>query len=261
MEEQEETDKKQDETIKALEECKACSKIKELNETLSGLQEKIKPKPAGNTNCAELYKSGKQNSGVYKISPDGLDAFDVFCDQTTDGGGWSVFQKRQDGSVDFYRGWDDYKRGFGNLNGEFWLGLEKIHRLTSSGQYKLRVDLESFDGKTAYAEYDTFEVASEEDKYQLTVGKYSGTAGDALSYHNGYPFTTKDQDNDLFNDNCADFGKGAWWYVICYHSNLNGPYHKGQSLGSEAITWEFWKPNSKSIKRAEMKIRPVNLLI
>ena len=123
--------------------------------------------------CAELYKSGKKLSGVYKIDPDGSGAFDVFCDQKTAGGGWTVFQKRLDGSVDFYRGWSDYKRGFGNLNGEFWLGLDKIHRLTET-RNKLRVDLEDTTGKTAYAEYDMFAVTSEKAKYQLSLGTYSG---------------------------------------------------------------------------------------
>ena len=97
----------------------------------------------------------------------------MFCDQTTAGGGWTVFQKRLDGSVDFYRGWDDYKRGFGNLNGEFWLGLDKIHRLTKE-RSRLRVDLEDTTGKTAYAEYDFFGVASERSKYKLSLGTYSG---------------------------------------------------------------------------------------
>ena len=124
--------------------------------------------------CAELYKSGIHNSGVYIINPDGLGTFDVFCDQTTAGGGWTVFQKRMNGSVDFYRDWADYKRGFGNLSGEFWLGLDKMHRLTSSGGYKLRVDLEDFAGNTVYAEYHLFEVKSEGTKYQLSIGNYSG---------------------------------------------------------------------------------------
>ena len=124
--------------------------------------------------CAQLYRSGITNSGVYTINPGGSGAFDVFCDQTTAGGGWTVFQKRQDGSVDFYRGWADYKQGFGNLNGEYWLGLDKIHRLTNSGNYKLRVDLEDFTGNTAYAEYSSFGVADEGNKYKLSVGSYSG---------------------------------------------------------------------------------------
>ena len=126
-------------------------------------------------NCADLYKSGSKISGVYKIDPDGLSEFEVYCDQKTAGGGWTVFQKRQDGSVDFYRNWDDYKRGFGNLNGEFWLGLDEIHRLTVSGSYKLRVDLEDLQGSTAFAEYSSFAVKSERAKYQLSLGSYSGT--------------------------------------------------------------------------------------
>ena len=129
--------------------------------------------PPSAKNCAELYKSGEKISGVYTIDPDGSGAFDVFCDQTTAGGGWTVFQKRLDGSVDFYRGWVDYKNGFGNLNGEFWLGLDKIHRLTKT-KSKLRVDLEDTKGKTAYAEYDMFAVTSERTKYQLSLGTYSG---------------------------------------------------------------------------------------
>ena len=121
-----------------------------------------------------MYNSGERISGVYTIDPDGSGAFDVFCDQTTAGGGWTVFQKRLDGSVNFYRGWNDYKQGFGNLNGEFWLGLEKMYRLTRRGRYKLRVDLEDTSGNTAYAEYDMFAVTSERTKYQLGIGSYSG---------------------------------------------------------------------------------------
>ena len=126
-------------------------------------------------NCAELYKSGQKISGVYTIDPDNAGAFDVFCDQKTAGGGWKVFQKRLDDSVDFYRGWVDYKLGFGNLNGEFWLGLDKINRLTNSERYKLRVDLEDTKLKTVYAMYDYFAISSEKTKYKLSLGTYSGT--------------------------------------------------------------------------------------
>ena len=111
---------------------------------------------------------------MYTIKPDNLSAFDVFCDQTTAGEGWTVFQKRLDGSVDFFLNWSDYKVGFGDLNGEFWLGLDKIHRLTSCDKSMLRVHLEDFEGNTSYAEYNKFGVMSENDKYKLILGSYSG---------------------------------------------------------------------------------------
>ena len=125
-------------------------------------------------NCADLYEKGNKQNGVYQIDPDGKGSFKVLCDMTTSGGGWTVFQRRLDGSVDFYRGWQDYKNGFGNLNGEFWLGLDKIHRLTTATQNKLRIDMEDTSGNTKYAEYDLFAVTSEMQKYKLSLGKYAG---------------------------------------------------------------------------------------
>ena len=125
--------------------------------------------------CADTFKVGERDSGVYTINySDGSGVFDVFCDQTTTGGGWLEFQKRLDGSVDFHRGWYDYKHGFGNLSGEFWLGLDNIHRLTTSGSYKLRIDLEDVAGNTHYAEYDPFWVSSEGAQYRLSVGSHTG---------------------------------------------------------------------------------------
>ena len=114
---------------------------------------------------------------MYIIKPDNQSAFNVFCDQTTAGGGWTVFQKRIDGSVDFNLNWSDYKRGFGNLRGEFLLGLDRIHRLTSDNNSMLRVDMVDFEGRSAYAEYSSFGVRSEHDKYRLILGYYN-TSGD-----------------------------------------------------------------------------------
>ena len=128
-------------------------------------------------NCADIFKSGQKRDGVYIIKPDNQSAFNVFCDQTTAGGGWTVFQKRIDGSVDFNLNWSDYKRGFGNLGGEFWLGLDRIHRLTSDNNSMLRVDMADFEGRSAYAEYSSFGVRSEHDKYRLILGCYN-TSGD-----------------------------------------------------------------------------------
>ncbi|KAL9974474.1 hypothetical protein ACROYT_G011509 [Oculina patagonica] len=210
-------------------------------------------------NCADIYKSGERRDGVYTIKPDNLSAFDVFCDQTTAGGGWTVFQKRQDGSVDFFLYWSDYKNGFGNLSGEFWLGNDKIHRLTSADNMRLRVDLEDFQGNTAYAEYDMFGVMSKNEKYKLILGYYSGTAGDSLSPHRDQPFSTRDQDNDNYHWNCASDRHGAWWYKACLQSNLNGIYrHSNPCPYDDGLIWYRWKGNYYSLKRTEMKIRPVD---
>ena len=142
----------------------------------------------------------------------------------TDGGGWTVFQKRMDGSVDFYLNWTDYVHGFGNTSGEYWLGLSKIHRLANgSVSTQLRVNMRDRDGTSAYASYSTFYIGGSNTNYTLHVSGYSGTAGDALTSHNLMKFTTKDNDNDQYSDdNCAIYFTGAWWYYNCYHSNLNG---------------------------------------
>ncbi|XP_046861450.1 ryncolin-1-like [Xenia sp. Carnegie-2017] len=206
-------------------------------------------------NCADLYKKGKKKNGVYQIDPDGQGYFDVFCDMKTSGGGWTVFQRRQDGSVDFYRNWKNYTQGFGNLTSEFWLGLDKIYRLTSAKRNKLRVDLGDWSGNKAYAEYDYFAVKNETHKYQLSLGAYSGNAGDSLSYRNGMAFSTKDSDKDKYKGNCAFRHKGAWWYNSCHSSNLNGHYYSGNQDNNKGVTWYAWK-RFISLKFTEMKIKP-----
>ena len=140
----------------------------------------------------------------------------------SDCGGWVVFQRRMDGIVDFYRNWADYVKGFGDLNGEFWLGLNKMHRLTQAANTTLRVDLADFEGGKRYGNYSTFQVLDSSRKYQLNIGGYLGDAGDNLRYHNGIKFSTKDQDCDKHAQNCTILSKGAWWYNSCHYSNLNG---------------------------------------
>ncbi|XP_026541516.1 fibrinogen C domain-containing protein 1 [Notechis scutatus] len=175
----------------------------------------------------------------------------------------TVFQRREDGSVNFFRGWEAYKDGFGKLTGEHWLGLKRIHALSTQGTYELRIDLEDFDNGTAYAHYGTFAVGlfsvdPEEDGYPITVTDYSGTAGDSFLKHNGMRFTTKDLDNDHSENNCAAFYHGAWWYRNCHTSNLNGQYLKGHhSSYADGIEWSSWTGWQYSLKFTEMKIRPV----
>ena len=181
----------------------------------------------------------------------------VYCDMETDGGGWTVFQRRMDGSMDFYLKWADYVQGFGNVKGEYWLGLSKIHRLANSNmKQQLRVDLEDFSGDTAYAKYGIFYIDGESTDYTLHVEGYSGMAGDALSYHHGSKFTTKDNDNDkeVYNANCAKMYRGAWWYNNCHYSSLNGKYYDGGVINTQGIIWARWKSNY-SCKYADMKIR------
>ncbi|KAL9982294.1 hypothetical protein ACROYT_G004321 [Oculina patagonica] len=213
--------------------------------------------------CAQLLQDGFTSSGVYTINPDGGKPIQVLCDMTTDGGGWTVFQRRLDGYVDFYLEWESYKNGFGDLNGEFWLGNDNLHRLTAADDVMLRVDLEDFDGNIRYAEYTTFKVADEEDKYRLLIGEYSGTAGDSMYENiqstNGMQFSTRDNDNDLQSENCAVKFKGAWWYRNCHWSNLNGLYHGGQHDSfADGINWKTWRGHYYSLKRTEMKLRPVS---
>ena len=206
------------------------------------------------SDCSDLLKSGHTQSGVYSVNPDGKGHFNVYCDMRSDGGGWTVFQRRQDGSVDFYRGWNDYKAGFGQLTAEFWLGNDKIHRLTASRPSSLRVELEDWSGVRAYAKYGKFNIGDEQAQYRLEVGSYSGTAGDSLKGHNNMAFTTNDRDNDIWSSNCAVRFTGAWWYESCHSSNLNGKY-LGNKNDNRGARWGHFK-DSLSLKFTEMKLRP-----
>uniref|UniRef100_A0A8C9N5I6 Tenascin R n=1 Tax=Serinus canaria TaxID=9135 RepID=A0A8C9N5I6_SERCA len=207
--------------------------------------------------CAQHLMNGDTLSGVYTISINGdlSQRVPVYCDMTTDGGGWIVFQRRQNGLTDFFRKWADYRVGFGNLEDEFWLGLDNIHKITSQGRYELRIDMR--DGQeAAYAYYDKFSIGDARSLYKLRIGDYNGTAGDSLTYHQGRPFSTKDRDNDVAVTNCAMSYKGAWWYKNCHRTNLNGKY--GESRHSQGINWYHWKGHEFSIPFVEMKMRPYN---
>lgn len=145
------------------------------------------------------------------------DTLTVVCDLKTLDGGWTIIQRRQDGTENFYRNLTEYVEGFGNLNGEFFIGLEKLHALTTQdAPQELYIILEDFEGTRRYARYGVFKVGSEQTGYNLTIGSYNGNAGDKLSYHNGRKFTTKDRDNDEADYNCAVKYRGAWWYKTCY---------------------------------------------
>lgn len=136
-----------------------------------------------NKSCSGLKALGNNNNGVYNITPVPGHTIEVFCDQQTDGGGWTVIHKRFNGSVDFQRVWNAYKRGFGNKDGEYWLGLDNMHILTKSTQNEIRIDLKDFSLKKVYALYDSYKVASESEKYKLHVGSYVGGKYKGISAH------------------------------------------------------------------------------
>uniref|UniRef100_A0A8C2L3L7 Zmp:0000000846 n=1 Tax=Cyprinus carpio TaxID=7962 RepID=A0A8C2L3L7_CYPCA len=207
--------------------------------------------------CSETLLNGETASGPYTIyiSGDEKQPVRVYCDMSSDGGGWMVFLRRQSGKLDFFRNWRNYSAGFGDTNDEFWLGLSNLHKITSAGQYELRVDLR--DGQeSVFAVYDKFYIADPRSRYKIQIGAYSGTAGDSLSYHQNRPFSTFDHDNDVAVTNCALSYKGAFWYKNCHRVNLMGKY--GDSSHSKGINWFHWKGHEHSIPFAEMKIRPVN---
>ena len=186
---------------------------------------------------------------------------DVSCDSETAGGGWTVIQRRVDGSVDFNRPWSDYEKGFGDLNGEFWYGLRNMNCLTETSQWELRIDFEFENGTRSYLHYNEFKVGSAIDEYPLTIGGFTGiTPTDPFGTHplNGRKFTTYDNENDVWQSgNCAiqvgnDKDNGGWWYSACWHINLNiqyNPVDRGSILLADTFYYPRW---------IEMKIRPLN---
>ncbi|ELT87313.1 hypothetical protein CAPTEDRAFT_150062 [Capitella teleta] len=180
----------------------------------------------------------------------------VYCDMENDGGGWTVFQRRMDGSQDFLLGWQQCAAGFGNLTGEFWLGNRNLNFLTGLRPHELKITLMDWEGQTRYAHYDAFSVGAEADKFPLTLGDYSGDAGDSMAHNNGRRFSTVDQDNDHHSGDCASALIGAWWHGYCTRANLNGLYLRGSYSGNwRGVFWKHWRGRRYSLRHTEMKMR------
>ncbi|XP_070566083.1 microfibril-associated glycoprotein 4-like [Ptychodera flava] len=214
--------------------------------------------------CQELMtdRSRKHESGIYLVQPQNAPKpFHVWCEIDIHGA-TTVIQRRKDGSVSFFRDWDEYKRGFGTLDGEFWLGNEQIYYLTNQGDYQLYIEMQDWEGNAAYAKYDNFEISDESDNYRLEVDGFQGDAGDSLTYHDGQQFSTKGKDNDMsLHEDCAAVHRAAWWYNTCHWSNLNGVYVTGgrysYSTYAFGIEWRTFKNGyGYSMKRTTMKIKP-----
>uniref|UniRef100_A0A673J6C9 Microfibril-associated glycoprotein 4-like n=1 Tax=Sinocyclocheilus rhinocerous TaxID=307959 RepID=A0A673J6C9_9TELE len=213
--------------------------------------------------CSEIYKSGQTLGGIYTIYPTSdipvrVNCHMISCGSDEDSGGWTVIQRRMDGSVNFYQPWKEYKRGFGNVEGEYWLGLENIYQLTRKRKYVLRVDMEDFEGNKVFALYSSFSVDCETDGYQLHVSGFTdGGAGDSLSTHNDQKFSTFDKDQDPWAYNCAKYHLGGFWYNSCHNANPNGLYlwTEASPHSTIGVVWLTWKENS--MKSIIMKIKHV----
>uniref|UniRef100_A0A673FFS4 Microfibril-associated glycoprotein 4-like n=1 Tax=Sinocyclocheilus rhinocerous TaxID=307959 RepID=A0A673FFS4_9TELE len=216
--------------------------------------------------CSDVYNSGETVSGIYSIYPAGDVPVSVYCQMISDGndedkGGWTVIQRRVDGSVNFYQPWNHYKRGFGIVESEYWLGLENMYQMTYKRSYKLRVDLEDFQGNKVFAQYSSFSVDPEADGYRLHVSGFeNGGAGDSLSFHNGQKFTTLDKDQDVREGNCAKLRLGAFWYKDCLETNPSGVYLWGEDATHFAIgnIWSTWRNHDVGMKSISMKIKRVS---
>ncbi|XP_053559732.1 fibrinogen beta chain [Bombina bombina] len=279
------------------------SKIQKLESTISTQVENCRAPCVSSCNipvvsgkeCEEIYRKGGDKSEMYLIQPDGFfRPFKAYCDMTTQDGGWTVIQNRQDGSVGFGRTWDGYKSGFGNIAlnggkgtcdmpGEFWLGNDKISQLSNLGPTEALFEMEDWDGNKVTSHYTGFLVQNEANKYQLSVTGYKGNAGNALmdgaiqlkgenrtmTVHNGMFFSTFDRDNDGWlhadpNKQCSKEDGGGWWYNRCHAANPNGRYYWGGQYSwdmakhgtDDGVVWMNWKGSWYSMKKMSMKIRP-----
>ena len=194
-------------------------------------------------NCCDL-RAFSTRSGVYKLNRKTFSCIDVYCDMNTTNGGWIVIQRNKAYSpIDFNRNWTDYEEGFGDLNTEFWYGLENLHFLLNNKTWEMRVDYQRNDNSWSYYHYDSFSVGNASEEYPLIVGGFTGVGANWFNYHNGMKFTTPDNDNDHVNSsNCAVQWKSGWWHKTCATININAqPPYEG-SIGHVLFS--------------EMKIRP-----
>jgi len=258
---------KQDEKLNSFNKIiSACSsvqaeKLKQLEEIIENQNEDIGA--LLKLNSSAIRKDCKSIKERYPSAESGRFVLDngieVVCEMNVDGGGWTMFQRRFDGSVNFTQNWNNYSVGFGSLDTEFWLGLENVHHLTKEGDYDLRINMVEKDGTEKYAQYRNFKISDSSDYYRLTFEEdsYSGDAGDSLSYHNGKPFSTYDADHDLSSDNCVThWGSGGGnWMNKCYKQDLNGLYTLENAQSYADIF--YWYDEKNSLISSKMMFRRI----
>nr|XP_060627855.1 angiopoietin-4 [Anolis sagrei ordinatus] len=212
--------------------------------------------------CMEILQSGMNRSGVYTLHINNMtEPKKTYCDMETDGGGWIVIQHRVNGSISFQKSWKEYKQGFGDPAGEYWLGNEAVHLLTNQAAFSLRVDLLDWEGHRAYASYEKFQLGGEKQRYRLFLKGYRGTAGQQSGLPlQGTGFSTRDADNDNCMCKCAQMLSGGWWFDACGLSNLNGIYYPARHniRKLNGIRWHYFQGPGYSLKSTRMMIRPLS---
>ena len=199
--------------------------------------------------CCDLriFPPDRVPTGVYKMSMGTFATANVYCNMTTDSGGWIVIQRnRINSQLSFNKNWREYEEGFGDLNKGFWAGLELMHTLTQRGQWEMRVDYQNNDKTWSYLHYNHFSVGSASEEYPLTVGGFTGVGTDRFVNQNGMKFTTLDNDNDNWGSNCAVVYKDGWWFNACDTIDINR---------------QIPNPYYSNILFTEMKIRPKDCII
>lgn len=221
--------------------------------------------------CQEIYNlRGIHKSGVHKIQLDNGELKEVYCEMEVDGGGWTLLQRRKDGEEKFDRNWDDFAKGFGNVNKDFWLGNTAIHLLTSADEeMELRLDMGLCNGEKFVIKYKKFKVGPAESQFQLVnveEPKYPGMGQwryvgetEGLIYNKGWEFTTA---TDSSPDNCVrQMGGGGWWYNACgTFVNLNGKFGCDQSYPQGNFIFFSSIRQKRSIKTVAMMIKPIDNL-
>ncbi|XP_060608370.1 coadhesin-like isoform X2 [Ruditapes philippinarum] len=211
------------------------------------------------TNATDCYDIMQRNiarkNGLYNVTLwRSKELKEIYCDMDSGLGGWTVFQNRFDGSVNFTKNFKEYILGFGNNTGEFWLGLKYLEEMTAQGATELRIELTAADNTYAYEIFQNFHIG-DHPGYELHIDKGTGKAGDTgtgLSFHNGKPFSTYDHDD---SKNCAKQYHGGWWYYNCGYVNLNGQYYTpGSNHGYQAIVYSDFK-GIESLQSTKMMFR------
>jgi len=249
--------------------------IEEIRKTLNTSVDKVMKKTIGHimkeNKCAEICRAellpkscsdiNTRKSGTYNLNVGGS-TVKVYCDLEKDGGRWTVIQRRGDfGNPEdyFYRNWYNYTNGFGDTNKDHWMGLKYQNEITQAEAQQLLITLEDWEGNTTQITVNDYGISNEANKFRMDYSTVTGQYASDWAYHKGMPFTTFDNDNDRYYSNCAERYQGAWWYMTCHKSNLNGLYlrgkHKTFAIG---VNTRNWKGYYYSLKKTEMKIRPMS---